>query len=252
MWGIDAGGTVLAFFGKKRVMHLPAKILCSTLFLAVCLSLSAQISGESHYTSSFKATDSGGTASHYHEDPESHLHPETLAVKPVHQSDQMAPAGYNSQTDDPTGVQSNGNDGNAGVQNNANNEQGYAQDPPEENVQQLRHNKLLVIAAILFGMGALIGLYLLSVLMRNKETNKALAGVHGVLVASGLTLLIIYACHHRPAPFASIGLFSAAALGGLTVLFLDLKKKNIPGWLPIMHGLVALAGLIMLLVFMFG
>lgn len=48
--------------------------------------------------------------------------------------------------------------------------------------------------------------------------------------------------------FFAVALFILAALGGLTLFTLGLKKKPVPKLLAIIHPLVAIAGLITLVV----
>jgi hypothetical protein len=73
--------------------------------------------------------------------------------------------------------------------------------------------------------------------------------LHGVLAASGLTLLL-YACFTSTLPagaWAGLALLLAAALGGL-VLNLGYHWKNLalPIWLMLVHGGIAVAGFLVL------
>jgi hypothetical protein len=101
----------------------------------------------------------------------------------------------------------------------------------------------------LFALGALIGLYLLTLVLQKKETPKMAAFVHGIFVAIALILLIVYGINHPPTPIESIVLFVLAALGGLVLIFRDLTGKSLPKWLALGHGLIAIAGFIFLLVY---
>jgi hypothetical protein len=103
----------------------------------------------------------------------------------------------------------------------------------------------------LFLLGALIGMYLLAMVLQKKETPKPVAFIHGAFVATALVLLIYYASVHGPGLMESIVLFVLAALGGLTLIIRDLSGKSLPRWLAIGHGLVAIAGFIFLLVYAF-
>jgi hypothetical protein len=111
-------------------------------------------------------------------------------------------------------------------------------------------NTLYLIIA-LFALGAIIGMYLLSLVLQKKETPKAVAFIHGAFVAVALILLIIYNSQH-PGLIESIVLFVIAALGGLVLIIRDLTNKPLPKWLAIVHGLVAVLGFIFLLVFAFN
>lgn len=106
-------------------------------------------------------------------------------------------------------------------------------------------NSLYLIIA-LFALGAIIGMYLLSLVLQKKETPKLVALIHGVFVVAALTLLIIYSMEH-PGLVEVIVLFVIAALGGLVLIVRDLSRKPLPRWLAIVHGLIAVTGFIFLL-----
>lgn len=101
-----------------------------------------------------------------------------------------------------------------------------------------------------FALAAILGMILLSYVLREKETPKGVVFTHGPLAAIGLILLIIYTVN-QPGPVESIVLFTIAALGGVVMLVKDLSGKKIPKWLGVLHGLLAVSGFIFLLVFAF-
>ena len=108
----------------------------------------------------------------------------------------------------------------------------------------------MIITAIgLFALAAMLGMMLLSFVLTGKETPKAVVFTHGPLAAAGLVLLIIYACRRGPGPIESIILFAMAAAGGVVMLGRDLTGKPIPRWLAIGHGVIAITGFILLLIF---
>ena len=111
-------------------------------------------------------------------------------------------------------------------------------------------NTLYTIIA-LFALGAIIGMYLLALVLQKKETPKFVAFIHGAFVASALILLIIYNSEH-PGLMESIVLFVVAAVGGLTMIIRDLTGKSLPKWLAVGHGLIAVAGFIFLLISAFA
>jgi hypothetical protein len=111
-------------------------------------------------------------------------------------------------------------------------------------------NTLYIIIG-LFALGALIGMYLLSLVLQKKETPKFVAFIHGGFVATALILLIYYTTQNGPGPIESIVLFIVAALGGATMIIRDLMGKSLPKWLALGHGLIAVAGFIFLLVYAF-
>jgi hypothetical protein len=112
-------------------------------------------------------------------------------------------------------------------------------------------NSLYLIAG-LFALGALIGMYLLSLILRNKQTPKLVSFIHGIFVAAALVLLIFYAVRHGPGLVESIVLMVMAAIGGIVIITRDLTGKTLPKWLTIGHGLIAIAGFALLLIYMFG
>lgn len=103
-----------------------------------------------------------------------------------------------------------------------------------------------------FALAAILGLILLSFILREKETPKGIAILHGLLAATGLVLLIIYCTDHTPRPVESLVLFIIAATGGFIVFARDISNKPLPKWLPVAHGLIAVTGFVFLLVFAFS
>lgn len=101
----------------------------------------------------------------------------------------------------------------------------------------------------IFLIAALLGMVLISYVLKNKNTPKGLAFTHGPLAALGLVLLIIYAFTYGLVPIESIVLFIIAALGGFVMIYRDLTGKTLPKWLAIVHGSVAIIAFIFLIVF---
>ncbi len=110
---------------------------------------------------------------------------------------------------------------------------------------------MLITAILFFALAALLGSYLLSFVLQNKNTPKGVVFTHGSLAATGLIILIIYALFNHPSPIVSIILFVLAALGGITLVYRDITGKTVPKWLAIGHGLTAIAGFIFLIIFTF-
>jgi hypothetical protein len=102
-----------------------------------------------------------------------------------------------------------------------------------------------------FALAAILGMLLLGFVLKGKHTPKAIVFTHGPLAAIGLLLLVIY-CISAPGPMESMILFLVAAAGGIIMVVRDLMGKTIPKWLAVVHGLVAAAGLVFLLIFQFG
>lgn len=110
---------------------------------------------------------------------------------------------------------------------------------------------MLITAILFFALAALLGLYLLSFILQNKNTPKGVAFTHGPLAATGLIILIIYALFNHPSPIVSIILFVLAALGGIMLIYRDITGQSVPKWMAIGHGLTAIAGFILLIMFSF-
>lgn len=87
---------------------------------------------------------------------------------------------------------------------------------------------MLILAIVLFAIAALLGFYLLTFVLQNKNTPKGVAFTHGPLAAMGL-----------------------AALGGFSLIYRDLTGSPLPKWLAIGHGLTALIAFIFLIIFAF-
>ncbi len=111
--------------------------------------------------------------------------------------------------------------------------------------------KSIYTAIAIFGMAAILGMYLLSLILRNKETSTGIAMIHGLFAATGIILLIVYCSGNNSGPLISIIIFSIAALGGLIMVYRKSTGKKIPKWLGILHGLTAVIGFTFLLYFAF-
>ena len=109
-----------------------------------------------------------------------------------------------------------------------------------------------IYAAIaILGMTAILGMYLLSLILRTKSTPKGITIVHGLLAATALVLLIVYCVGHKPGPWISLIVFIVAASGGFILNYRDITGKSVPKWLGIVHGLIAIVGFALLLCFAF-
>jgi hypothetical protein len=103
----------------------------------------------------------------------------------------------------------------------------------------------------LFGIGAILGLYLLIIVLQTKETPKAVAFIHGTFVAVALVMLAVYATKHKPGPITSLILFGIAATGGFILVYRDLSGQTIPKWLALTHGVLAISGFVFLIIYTF-
>lgn len=118
--------------------------------------------------------------------------------------------------------------------------------------QALKLKTMIYTCITLFALAAILGMILLSFILKGKETPKGVAIAHGLLAATGLVLLIMYTTKATPGPVESVILFAIAATGGIIVFARDITNKPIPKWLAVVHGLVAVAGFAFLLMFAFG
>ena len=111
---------------------------------------------------------------------------------------------------------------------------------------------MLTVAIVLFALAAIGGITLLTFVLRTKQTPRVLALIHGLFAAAALLLVIIFvASGVTPSPVASMIIFIIAALGGFTLFSIDLMKRKLPKWLAVLHGLIAVLGFILLLIFFF-
>jgi hypothetical protein len=110
---------------------------------------------------------------------------------------------------------------------------------------------MLVTAIVLFIVAAVFGLIILTAILRNQPTPKPVVFIHGPIAATALLLVIIYMVTKGASPLliTSIVLFILAALGGLTLFTIDMSKRPIPKLLAMLHPLVAVAGLIVLIIY---
>jgi hypothetical protein len=112
---------------------------------------------------------------------------------------------------------------------------------------------MLIAAIVFFSLAAILGMTLLTFVLRTKPTSKALLFAHGGMAATGLLLLIIYTYRTTaPSPIESVVLFVIAAMGGGIMGARDLMGKSVPKWLAIVHGLVAVTGFAYLLFYAFA
>jgi hypothetical protein len=107
----------------------------------------------------------------------------------------------------------------------------------------------VILSCILFGLGALGGVTLLTLRLRGGNPPIGLALVHGVVVACALVTLTVAVIGgaHGPA-LVSLVLFALAAVGGVFLLSLHLRQRLLPVSVILAHGTVAAAGFVALLV----
>jgi len=110
---------------------------------------------------------------------------------------------------------------------------------------------MLILAVFLFLIAALFGFFILTAILQDRPTTKRSVLIHGAFAVSALVLVIIYMliAGSPPELIISLVLFIIAALGGLTLYSIDLKKKKIPKVLALLHPVIAIAGLIVLIMY---
>ena len=107
----------------------------------------------------------------------------------------------------------------------------------------------IVLACILFGLGAVGGVTLLGLRLRGGNPPLGLALVHGLAAVAGFCALsyAIADGARGPAVIALV-LLALAALGGIYVLSFHLRQVLIPVAVILVHGAVAASGYVALLV----
>lgn len=111
----------------------------------------------------------------------------------------------------------------------------------------------MVVAIILFVIGALFGLHVLTHILKNKPTPKISVLLHGLFVAIPLIMVIIAVIKGENVTstlMASMVFFIIAGLGGFAMVFIDLGKGQLPPkGLAILHPLLAAVGLVLLIMY---
>jgi hypothetical protein len=108
-------------------------------------------------------------------------------------------------------------------------------------------------ALMLFVAGAFFGFHLLIHILKNKPTPKTSIVFHSFFVIIGMVLVFMARAEGEQGLLStSLILFSLAAAGGVTMVFLDVvKKSKPPAFLAIGHMLLALSGVICLAIHVF-
>ncbi|NDZ17869.1 hypothetical protein C7T35_27810 [Variovorax sp. WS11] len=110
---------------------------------------------------------------------------------------------------------------------------------------------ILRTATILFAIAAVGGLIMAGIRFAgDRQPPVALAMLHGFLAAAAVTLLL-YGAVTIGLPSMALGalaLFLLAAAGGAILnLNYHWKQRPLPKWLVLVHGLIAVAGFLLLL-----
>lgn len=115
---------------------------------------------------------------------------------------------------------------------------------------------MLQTATALLALTALGGLLMAGIRFSRKHNPPAwLAMLHGLLAASGLTLLAYAVCTMTVPPMATLALvlFLLAAAGGAVMsLAYKWRQRLLPTWLVVVHALAAVTAFVLLLLAAFG
>lgn len=112
---------------------------------------------------------------------------------------------------------------------------------------------MIYASIVLFALSALLGLIILIKWLTKKDASRGVVYSHGIAAVIALAVLIVYAVQHPDNfPKVSIILFALAAVAGLYMFILDLKKKFSPMAVAFTHALVAVAAFVSLLLFAFA
>ena len=107
---------------------------------------------------------------------------------------------------------------------------------------------MLLPALALFALAAVIGMYMLTRVLRDTLPPWLAVVLHGAFAATGLVLLLYSAFMAGSAPppillFASVVLV-IAALGGFVLVSFHLRKKTPPRALALIHAFAAVVGVL--------
>lgn len=109
---------------------------------------------------------------------------------------------------------------------------------------------MVITAVILICLAVFLGAYLLSYVLQQKIPPKAIVLAHGGAAVLGILVLLAYALttekHHKH--WDSLVVFTLAAIVGLYLFSRDLRHKDVPKWLAILHGGVGLGGFAWILI----
>ncbi len=108
---------------------------------------------------------------------------------------------------------------------------------------------MVITAIVLISLAVILGGYLLSFVLQARNPPKGIVIAHGTLAALGIIILLIYALTtdepHKH--WDSIIIFVLAATGGIYLVSRDIRHKDVPKWVAIVHGAIGLTGLIWIL-----
>jgi len=109
---------------------------------------------------------------------------------------------------------------------------------------------MIFVIVGLFALAAVFGVINVVRIVAADRAPRATVYIHGAVAAAALVLLLVYAfLHAQAAPLVALVLFIVAALGGFVLFGIALATKKPPKWFGFVHGAVAVAGFVFLLLF---
>jgi len=110
---------------------------------------------------------------------------------------------------------------------------------------------MLVIGLIFLTLAILFGLIILNAIFNNKKTPKSIVFLHGAVAFFAILVVIgdIVSGNRSLLLIASLALFIIAAMGGIFLLTMDIRQKNIPKLIVLIHPLIGLSGIICLITY---
>jgi hypothetical protein len=112
---------------------------------------------------------------------------------------------------------------------------------------------LVVICIVLFAVAAVFGIISFVRRMTTGGATGAIGYIHGAIATLSLVLLVVYSViHSAAAPNWAFRLFVIAALAGFVFFGIKIVTNKPPKLLGLVHGALALAVFVFLLVFAFA
>jgi len=106
----------------------------------------------------------------------------------------------------------------------------------------------MIIIVLLFAVAALFGVSLIIPVLQGKTPARGLVFAHGGIAAAALVMLLLkFFDQPGSVPRWSLILFVVAALGGFVLFSNDLRKKEIPKPLALIHAAAAVVAFLILL-----
>lgn len=116
----------------------------------------------------------------------------------------------------------------------------------------LETSMILYLVIVLFVFATMIGLLMVAMQLQGEVVSKNIMYAHVILAAVSMLVLIIYSIQHPDRyPRLSLILFGLAALLGVYMFNNFRQNKTNPLIVDILYGLIALAGFVNLVFFVF-